>query len=198
MQLAIHRKGISDTMEAIDIYIFLDDEGDELMEKKPCSNSRTIKTAQIMPPDTNAYGTLFGGKLMAYIDDAAAIAAVRHARKPVVTASTDSVDFLLPVKVGDYIGIEAYVTAAYNTSMEVFVKVIKEELLTGDESICATAFLTFVALSDEGNPTAIPGVFPETDQEKKLFAGAPLRRERRNERRKESQAMAKQFEEELK
>lgn len=63
------------------------------MEKKPSSNSKTVKTAQILPPDANAYGTLFGGKLMAHIDDVAAIAAVRHARKSVVTASTDSVDF---------------------------------------------------------------------------------------------------------
>lgn len=63
------------------------------MEKKPSSNSRTVKTAQIFPPDANAYGTLFGGKLMAHIDDVAAISAVRHARQSVVTASTDSVDF---------------------------------------------------------------------------------------------------------
>ena len=66
------------------------------MEKKPCSNSRTIKTAQILPPDANAYGTLFGGKLMAHIDDLAAIAAVWHARKSLVTSSSDSVDFLQP------------------------------------------------------------------------------------------------------
>lgn len=165
------------------------------MEKKACSKSKTIKTAQIMPPDTNAFGTLFGGKLMAYIDDAAAISAVRHARKPVVTASTDSVDFLLPVKVGDYICIEAYVTAAHTTSMEVFVKVVREELLTGGQSICATAFLTFVALGEDGKPAIVPGVYAETEQEQELFAGAPLRRERRNERRKESQKMAKQFDE---
>src|SRR5699024_12573488 len=68
------------------------------MEKKPCVNSKTVKTALILPPDANQYGTLFGGSLMAHIDDVAAIAAVKHARKPVVTASTDSVDFLSPVK----------------------------------------------------------------------------------------------------
>lgn len=166
------------------------------MEKKPCSYSKTIKTAQILPPDANAYGTLFGGKLMAYIDDVGAIAAVRHARKSVVTASTDSVDFLLPVKVGDSICVEGFVSATFNTSMEVFVKVVKEGLLTGEQTICATAFLTFVALDEDGKPDVVPDVYPETEQEKALFAGAALRRERRNERRVQSQSLAKQFEEE--
>lgn len=163
------------------------------MEKKPCSNSKTVKTAQILPPDANAYGTLFGGKLMAHIDDVAAIAAVRHARKSVVTASTDSVDFLHPVKVGDSICIEGFVTSAHNTSMEVFVKAVKEGLLTEEKTVCATAFLTFVAIDEEGKPTPVPGVYPETAQEKALCEGADLRRERRNERRKESQKMAKMF-----
>lgn len=163
------------------------------MEKKPSSNSRTVKTAQIFPPDANAYGTLFGGKLMAHIDDVAAIAAVRHARQSVVTASTDSVDFLQPVKVGDSISIEGFVTYVHNTSMEVFIKVIKEGLLTAEKSVCATAFLTFVAFGEDGNPTVVPQVYPETEQEKMLFEGAKLRRERRNERRKESQRMAKKY-----
>ena len=163
------------------------------MEKKPCSNSRTIKTAQILPPDANAYGTLFGGKLMAHIDDVAAIAAVRHARKSVVTASTDSVDFLQPVKVGDSICLEAFVTSVHNTSMEVFVKVVTEGLLTGEKTVCATAFLTFVALGENGKPDVVPRIYPETEIEKMLFDGAELRRERRNERRKESQRMAKIF-----
>lgn len=163
------------------------------MEKKPCSNSRTVKTAQILPPDANAYGTLFGGKLMAHIDDVAAISAVRHARKSVVTASTDSVDFLHPVKVGDSICVEGFVTYVHNTSMEVFVKVVKEGLLTAEKTVCATAFLTFVALDEDGKPVAVPQIYPETDQEKDLYKGAELRRERRNERRKESQRMAKLF-----
>lgn len=163
------------------------------MEEKPSSNSKTVKTAQILPPDANAYGTLFGGKLMAHIDDVAAISAVRHARKSVVTASTDSVDFLEPVKVGDSICVEGIVTAVHNTSMEVFVKVVKEGLLTAEKTVCATAFLTFVALGEDGKPTAVPRIYPETEQEKILFEGAALRRERRNERRKESQRMAKLF-----
>ncbi|MEI3612019.1 acyl-CoA thioesterase [Pseudogracilibacillus sp. SO30301A] len=163
------------------------------MEKKPCSNSRTVKTAQILPPDANAYGTLFGGKLMAHIDDVAAISAVRHARKSVVTASTDSVDFLHPVKVGDSICVEGFVTSVHNTSMEVFVKVVKEGLLTAEKTVCATAFLTFVALGENGKPDVVPRIYPETEMEKMLYEGAELRRERRNERKKESQRMAKLF-----
>lgn len=163
------------------------------MEKKPSSNSKTVKTAQIFPPDANAYGTLFGGKLMAHIDDVAAISAVRHARRSVVTASTDSVDFLQPVKVGDSICVEGFVTYVHNTSMEVFVRVFKESMLSDEQVVCATAFLTFVALDEDGKPTEVPQVYPETEQEKALYEGAPLRRERRNERRKESQRMAAEF-----
>src|SRR5690625_2864979 len=163
------------------------------MKSKSCSNSKTVKTAQILPPDANAYGTLFGGRLMAYIDDVAAIAAVRHARNIVVTASTDSVDFLHPIQVGDSIIVEGFVTSVHKTSMEVFVRVVKEGLLTADKRVCATAFLTFVALDENSRPIAVPQLYPETELEKKLHKEAKIRREHRNERRKESQQMAEIF-----
>jgi len=158
--------------------------------KKSSKHSHTVKTAQILPPDANPYGTLFGGKLMAHIDDVAAISAMRHARKLVVTASTDSVDFIQPVKVGDTIILEGIVTAAYKTSMEVFVSVVKEGLLTGEKKVCATAFLTFVALSDDGKPDTVIGVYHDDEFGSKLAEGAELRRNHRNERRKQSQMMA--------
>lgn len=163
------------------------------MEKKPCSNSLTVKTFHVLPPDTNTFGTLFGGRLMANIDDVAAIAAVRHARKPCVTASTDSVDFLAPVKAGDSVCIEAFVTWTHNTSMEVFVKVVTENLLTGDRIVCTTAFLTFVAVDENGRPTPVPAVYPETEHEKKLHEGASIRANYRIERRKQSKEMATLF-----
>src|SRR5699024_5435761 len=153
----------------------------------------TVKTTQILPPDANAYDTLFGGKLMAYIDDVAAIASVRHSRKVSVTASTDSVAFINPIKAGDTICVEGFVSATHNTSMEVFVKVICEGLLTGEKTVAATAFLTFVALGENGRPDIVPSVYPESEIEKKIHEGAPLRRERRNERRKQSQEMAAIF-----
>ncbi|WP_339226446.1 acyl-CoA thioesterase [Oceanobacillus sp. FSL K6-2867] len=163
------------------------------MEAKPCSNSLAIKTTHVLPPDTNAFGTLFGGKLMAHIDDIAAIAAVKHARNPVVTASTDSVDFLAPVKVGHSISIESFVTWTHHTSMEVFAKAVTEDLVTGERRVSATAFMTFVAIDENGKPVPVPSVYPETDLEKMLHENAALRAKRRGERRRHSQELAATF-----
>ncbi|PAV31449.1 acyl-CoA thioesterase [Virgibacillus profundi] len=163
------------------------------MKGKPCSYSLAVKTSHVLPPDTNNHGTLFGGKLMAHIDDVAAIAAVRHARKPVVTASTDSVDFLAPVKEGDSVCVEAFVTWTHNTSMEVFVKAVTENLLTGDRKVCTTAFLTFVAVNEEGRPIPVPGVYPESEHEKILHEHASIRANQRKERRKQSKKFAELF-----
>lgn len=163
------------------------------VEAKPCANSLTVKTSHVLPPDANSYGTLFGGKLMAHIDDVAAISAVRHARKNVVTASMDSLDFIAPVKVGDSICIEAFVTWTHNTSMEVFVKAVTEDLITGERMVCTTAFLTFVAVNEDGRPIPVPQVYPETEHEIMLHEGAAARANYRRERRKESKDMAKAF-----
>ncbi|WP_449354974.1 acyl-CoA thioesterase [Virgibacillus natechei] len=163
------------------------------MEEKPCWKSLAVKTSHVLPPDTNAHGTLFGGVLMSHIDDVAAIAAVRHARKPVVTASTDSVDFLAPVKEGDSICLEAFVTWTHNTSMEVFIKAVTEDLLTGDRKVCTTAFSTFVAVDEEGRPSPVPPVYPESDQEKMLNEQAAERAKQRKERRKQSKELAERF-----
>lgn len=158
--------------------------------RKPASASYTIKASIVLPPDTNHHGTIFGGKLMAYIDDVATIAATRHARNPVVTASTDSVDFLHPVRKGDAVCLSAFVTWAHKTSMEVFVRVITEDLLTGERKVCATSFLTFVALGEDGKPTPVAEVLPETDEEVKLFETAQERKEARKIRRQESKMFA--------
>ncbi|ARI75957.1 acyl-CoA thioesterase [Halobacillus mangrovi] len=163
------------------------------MEPKRCIDSLTVKNSHVLPPDTNSHGTLFGGKLMAYIDDVAAIAAVRHCRKPVVTASTDSVDFLQPVFEGDTICLEAFVTYTHNTSMEVFVKAITENLLTGDRKVCTTAFLSMVAVDENNEPTPVPPVYPESEEEKWLHDGAKRRHEHRKARRKESKELAEKF-----
>src|SRR5699024_813935 len=163
------------------------------MEAKPCSNSLAVRSSHVLPPDTNSHGTLFGGRLMAYIDDVAAIAAVRHARKPVVTASMDSVDFLYPVKEGDSICVEAFVTWTHHTSMEVFVKAVTEDLLTGNRKVCTTAFLTFVAVNENGRPIPVPPVFPESEHEKQLHKEAPQRAKLRNDRRQKSKEMATTF-----
>lgn len=162
-------------------------------ETKACRESFTVKTSIVLPPDTNTYGTLFGGRLMAYIDDVAAIAAMRHGRKNIVTASADSVDFLHPVYEGNSVCLEAFVTYTGRTSMEVFVKVIAEDLVTGERNVCAMSFLTMVAIDENGKPTPVPVVMPETEEEKNLFETAKERAEIRKKRRKDSEARAKKY-----
>ena len=161
--------------------------------KKYCRESLAIKTSLVSPPDTNIHGTMFGGKLMAYIDDVAAIAAMRHARKLAVTASSDSVDFLHPIIEGNSVCLEAFVSYTGRTSMEIFVKVVSENMITGDRHICAISFLTFVALDENGNPSEVPQVVPETEEEKHLYATAKDRLEIRKKRRKDSAERAKRF-----
>jgi acyl-CoA hydrolase len=161
--------------------------------KKYCRESLAIKTSLVSPPDTNIHGTMFGGKLMAYIDDVAAIAAMRHARKLAVTASSDSVDFLHPIIEGNSVCLEAFVSYTGRTSMEIFVKVVSENMLTGDRHICAVSFLTFVALDENGHPSEVPQVVPETEEEKHLFETAKDRLEIRKKRRKDSAERAGRF-----
>ncbi|WP_085521922.1 acyl-CoA thioesterase [Tuberibacillus sp. Marseille-P3662] len=163
------------------------------MEGKYVNQSRAVKSAHVLPQDTNNHGTMFGGKLMSYIDDIAAISAMRHARKPVVTASTDSVDFLQPIKEGSSVCLESFVTYTHKTSMEVFVKITTEDLMTGERVLCTTSFLTFVALTDDGKPTEIESVIPQTDEEVMLHESAPTRREARRVRRVDSKRFAETF-----
>ncbi|MDQ0975230.1 acyl-CoA hydrolase [Neobacillus niacini] len=163
------------------------------MDAKTCNESRVVRTGRIFPNDVNNHNTLFGGKLMSDMDMIASISAVRHARKEVVTASTDSVDFLSPITQQDSICIESFVTYTGTSSMEVFVKVIAENLITGNRKIAATAFLTFVALDESGKPTKVPGIVPETQEEKKLFETGKDRAEKRKEHRKNSKELASYF-----
>ncbi|NYE03719.1 acyl-CoA hydrolase [Bacillus niacini] len=163
------------------------------MDAKTCNESRVVRTGRIFPNDVNNHNTLFGGKLMSDMDMIASISAVRHARKEVVTASTDSVDFLSPITQQDSICIESFVTFTGTSSMEVFVKVIAENLITGNRKIAATAFLTFVALDKNGKPTKVPGIVPESEEEKKLFETGKDRAEKRKEHRKNSKELASYF-----
>lgn len=156
---------------------------EQRLQPRYVKETRATKISIVLPPDTNHHGTMFGGKLMAYIDDVATISATRLARYPVVTASTDSVDFLKPVRQGDSVCVESFVTWCGTSSMEVFAKVTTENLLTGDRDICTVAFLTFVALDEQGHPTPVPQVIPETAQEIQLHETAPERMALRKARR---------------
>ncbi len=165
----------------------------DIMKSKSVVQSRTVKAMLVLPPDSNAIGTMFGGMVMKYIDDVASISAWRHARQQVVTASTDSVDFLNPINIGQMICLESYVTWTHRSSMEVYVNVVSEDLDTGKRQICAASFLTFVAIDKNGRPQEIPPVEPQTEFEKELHRTAPDRFKRRMERRSESKALAEKF-----
>lgn len=154
-------------------------------EIRPVSRSRSIMTELVFPTDTNHHGTMFGGTLMQYIDKISAIAAMRHAGKPVVTASTDSLDFLSPIRLGEAVELEAFVTWTHRSSMEVYVIVRAENLFTGDRRVTVTAFSTFVAVDENGKPVSVLSVQPENEAEKKLFDSAPERYELRMKRRKQ-------------
>ena len=158
--------------------------------EKTCRDSVVIKTSRVFPLDTNNHNTLFGGRLMSYIDDVASISAAKHSRCEVVTASTDSVDFLVPISQSDSVNLESYVSSVGRSSMEVFVKVIAEDLRTGERKLAATSFLTFVALDDEGKPMIVPNVIPETDEEIMLYQTASERINVRKARRDHSKAFA--------
>lgn len=122
----------------------------------PIQQSRTVLTDLVFPNDTNHHHTIFGGKVMAYVDKIACISAMRHCRQPVVTASSDSFDFLAPIKTGEAINWEAYVVCTHRTSMDVIVKVERENLLTGERQLTANARLTMLAIGEDGKPTLVP------------------------------------------
>ncbi|PLT33428.1 acyl-CoA thioesterase [Bacillus sp. V5-8f] len=162
------------------------------MEAKKTKDSRIVNTAQVLSVDLNNYNTLFGGVLMKKLDDAATLSARRHSRvKECVTASTDSIDFLCPIHQSDSVCVESFVTYTGRTSMEIFCKVIAEDILTGDRRIAATAFLTFVALGEDKRPVEVPAVIPETEEEKFLYETGKERAEMRRFRREKSKELAR-------
>jgi acyl-CoA hydrolase len=153
------------------------------MKARPMKESRTIQTKLVLPPDTNHMDSIFGGKVLSYIDEIAGIAAMKHSRRHVVvTASIDSVDFLSSAHVGDVLELEANVTSTGRTSMEVYVRVKSQNLQTGEEKLTTESFLTMVAMGDDGKPTSVPEVIPESEGEKLFFNTAPARREHRKMR----------------
>ena len=129
-----------------------------------------------LPTDANTLGNVLGGKVMHLVDLAAALAAVRHSRCAVVTASVDQMTFLHPVHIGQLIVLRSSVNRVFRTSMEVGVRVHAENLLTGHIKHTSSAYLTFVAIDKDGTRLPIPPVIPETDDEKRRFAEAEERR----------------------
>ncbi len=132
-----------------------------------------------LPNDANGLGNLLGGKIMHLVDLAGAIAAMKHCRNPVVTASVDHMDFIHPVRIGQLVRLKASVNRVFHSSMEVGVKVWVEDLIHGELKHVSSAFLTFVAVTREGKSVPAPPVIPETDDEKRRYEQAGERREYR-------------------
>ena len=140
-------------------------------------------TEIVIPNDTNQLGNLLGGRLMHWIDMATAIAACRHSSLICVTAAVDQLNFFHPIKLGEVVILKASVNRVFNTSMEVGVKVFAENLKTGNRIHTNSAHFTFVGLNAEGVPTPSPQVIPETDEEKRRFENAYIRRKQRLDNR---------------
>ena len=147
------------------------------MEAKKASDSLTSMTEIVLPNDTNSFGNLMGGRLMYWMDIAGAIAAIKHAKLPCMTASVDNISFKNPIRLSNVVHIEARVSRAFNTSMEVYMKVWGEDMHHRYES--NEALFTFVALKENNQPNAVPPVIPETAEEQKLYDGALRRRQLR-------------------
>jgi|SRR5690606_29020629 acyl-CoA hydrolase len=149
------------------------------MKEKLASESHTIMNELVLPNDTNTLNNLMGGRLLHWMDIAAAIAAQKHCNSIVVTASVDNVSFRHPIKLGDVVSIEAQVTRAFNTSVEIRLVVWAQNIPTGTKIHSNTAYYTFVAIDGEGKTRRVPSVVPETQEEIKLYEEALQRRELR-------------------
>jgi len=154
-------------------------------------DSEVVMTQMILPPDANNLNAAFGGKVMEWIDICGAIAAQRHCRQVVVTASMDDLHFHGPIRVGWIALLRSRVLAAFRTSMEVGVTVHAENPLTGERTLTTSALMTFVALNKDGGRVAVPPLRMETEEERVAFRGAEERRAQRIARRKEAQAWLK-------
>jgi len=151
------------------------------MKYKIIKDSQVIMHELVLPNDTNVLGNVHGGRVMCLMDICAAMSAYKHARKPVVTASVDQLDFLAPAKKGDILILKSSVNYAHRTSMEIGVRIDAESPLTGEVRHTATAYLTFVAIDKNNKPSIIPKIKPSTDNEQRRYDRA---RKRHLQRRK--------------
>lgn len=155
------------------------------MKTKKVSDSQVVMTEMVLPQHTNSLGTVFGGVIMSWIDICAAICAQRHANKSVVTASIDALHFVAPVKKGWIVNLKASVNYVSKTSMEIGVRVDAENPISGEHFHTATAYLTFVALDSNNKPTTVVGIEPITEEEKRRYQAAQIRRKARLETKKQ-------------
>jgi acyl-CoA hydrolase len=148
------------------------------MDKTP-SQSLTIMTELVLPNDTNVFGNLMGGRLMYWMDIAAALAVTKHCGSPAVTASVDNISFENPIMLGNAVHIEAKLTRVFNSSMEVYLKVWGEDAIKQNKYKSNEAYYTFVGLDANGKPKPVHQIIPQTEEEKRLYDGALRRRQLR-------------------
>ena len=153
------------------------------MTAKPPSASLTETVHVVLPNDANPLGFVLGGTVMHLVDIAGAVAALRHARVPVVTAAVDDLQFLHPIRVGDLMLLRARVNAAFRTSMEVEVEVFSEEALSGERQLTSRAYLTFVTVPKDGARQPVPPLLLDAPEEQTRATQAATRREERLRRR---------------
>ncbi|HYF02660.1 MAG TPA: acyl-CoA thioesterase [Patescibacteria group bacterium] len=146
---------------------------------KTPSESIVHMTHLVLPNDTNQLGNLLGGKLMHWVDIAAALVAMKHSGRVCVTASVDEINFFQPIKLGHVVNLVASINRSFKSSMEIGVRVHREDPLNATEAHTSTAYLTFVAIDQYGKPLPVPPVDPQTDDEKRRYEEAALRREQR-------------------
>jgi acyl-CoA hydrolase len=146
------------------------------MQGRHPRESEAVMSELMMPQHANIMGNVFGGVLLSLMDRAAAVAAIRHARRPCVTVSVDKVNFREPIRVGELVTALARVNFTGRSSMEIGVKVIAENVLTGEQRHTNSCYLTYVALDDHGQPTQVPPIVPETPDEKRRYDRAAKRR----------------------
>jgi acyl-CoA hydrolase len=155
---------------------------EEALMPRPVRDSQSEMAEIVLPNDTNPLGALLGGRIMHWIDLAGAMAAHRHSRNYVVTASVDHIDFLVPVRMGDLVILRSSVNRVFNTSMEVGVKVFVENYIADTAQHVGSAYLTFVAVDASGKRLKVAPVIPETDDQRRRYDDAGRRREiRRSE-----------------
>ena len=154
---------------------------ERMVETKTPSQSAIVTRYILAPHQVNAFGTAFGGVIMSWIDTVAAMVAQRHCKGLVVTASIDKISFKAPIYVGDHVVLKSSINYVGNTSMEVGVQVSKENPLTGEEAKTTTAYLTFVHLDENGTPTRVVELHPQTAEEKRRYENAKLRAQARKE-----------------
>jgi acyl-CoA hydrolase len=147
------------------------------MKARTAKETLSITTKLVLPNDTNTFGNLFGGELLAWMDVISSVAAHRHCKRVVVTASVNNVSFKQPIKEASIVTLEAKVSRAFTSSMEIFIDVYVEDHLTGERVKCNEAIYTFVAVDQNGGPIDVPKVIPETDEEKERYDGALRRKQ---------------------